>query len=62
MLMFEAYNALNRQFDTSVNNVAYVATTGVLRPVSGLGAGNASYGYPFGTNARWCQVSFRLEF
>jgi outer membrane receptor protein involved in Fe transport len=62
MLMFEAYNALNSQYNTSVNNIAYVATSGILHPVPGLGQGNAASGYPFGTNARWCQVAFRVEF
>ena len=62
MVMFEAFNALNRQFDTSLNNIEYVATTGTLRPVAGFGTPNAAYGYPFGTNARWCQVAFRVEF
>jgi hypothetical protein len=62
MFMFEAFNALNRQYDTSLNTVAYTATTGTLRPVAGVGTGNAAYGYPFGTNARWCQVAFRVEF
>ncbi|HKE25348.1 MAG TPA: TonB-dependent receptor [Bryobacteraceae bacterium] len=61
-LMFEAFNALNRQFDTSLNTIEYVATTGTLRPVAGFGTPNAAYGYPFGTNARWCQVAFRVEF
>jgi len=61
-LIFEAFNALNSQFNTSVNNVAYVAQTGVLRPVSGVGAGNASWGPLDGTNARRMQVAFRLTF
>lgn len=62
MLIFEAYNALNHQFNTSLNTVEYVATSGVLHPVTGFGTGNAATGYPFGTNARYCQVAFRLEF
>ena len=61
-LMFEAYDALNMQHDTAVNNIAYIATSGVLRPVSGLGAGNASYGLLDGTNARRCQVALRIVF
>jgi hypothetical protein len=62
MLMFEAYNALNRQYDTSLNTIAYTAALGAIRPVPDVGVGNASNGYPFGTNARYCQVAFRLEF
>ena len=61
-LMFEAFNAFNSQFNTSVNNVAYVAQSGVLKPVTGLGDGNASWGSIDGTNARRMQVGFRLMF
>jgi len=61
-LIFEAFNALNSQFNTSVNTVAYVAQTGVLKPVPGVGAGNASWGPLDGTNARRMQVAFRLTF
>ncbi len=61
-LLFEAFNVTNSQYDTGVNTTAYIATGGVLTPVSRLGAGNASYGYPNGTNARSCQVAFRLQF
>jgi hypothetical protein len=61
-LMFEAFNALNSQFNTSVNNIAYLAQSGILRPVSGVGTGNASWGPLDGTNARRMQVGFRLVF
>lgn len=61
-VLFEAFNLTNSQYDTGVNTIAYVASGGVLRPVPRLGAGNASHGYPNGTNARSCQVSFRLQF
>ena len=61
-LMFEAFNALNSQFNTSVNNIAYVAQSGVLKPVAGVGTGNASWGPLDGTNARRMQVAFRLVF
>jgi len=61
-LMFEAFNALNSQFNTAVNSIAYTAQLGVLRPVSGLGAGIASWGPLDGTNARRLQVAFRLAF
>ena len=61
-LVFEAFNLFNTRFDTSVKTIAYTATGGVLTPVSGLGTGNASQGYPGGSNARHCQVAFRLSF
>ena len=61
-LMFEAFNALNSQFNTSVNNIAYIAQSGVLKPVPGVGTGNASWGPMDGTNARRMQVAFRLVF
>ena len=61
-LMFEAFNALNSQFNTSVNTVGYVAQLGVLKPVPGVGTGNASWGPMDGTNARRMQVAFRLTF
>ena len=60
--MIEAYNMLNSQYITGVNTISYVATTGVLRPVAGAGAGNAAQGFPYGTNARSVQVAFRLTF
>ena len=62
MLMFEAFNVLNSQFNTSVNTIAYTATGGVLRPVPGVGLGNAAFGFASGTNARTCQLAFRLVF
>ena len=61
-LMFEAYNAFNSQFNTSVNNVAYVAQSGVLKPVTGVGDGNTSWGPMDGTNARRMQVGLRVVF
>jgi hypothetical protein len=61
-LMFEAYDAANTQHNTSVNNIAYIATAGVLRPVAGTGNGNASYGLIDGTNARRCQIALRIVF
>jgi hypothetical protein len=62
IVLFEAFNALNRQYDTGLNTLEYVATSGTLHPVAGYGTPNASFGSPFGTNARWCQVAFRVEF
>jgi hypothetical protein len=61
-LMFEVFNLLNSQWDTSVNTLAYTATSGVLKPVAGTGLGNAAVSYPYGTNARNCQVAFRVTF
>ncbi len=62
MLIFEAFNAFNTQYNTGLNTTAYTATKGVLVPVSGLGTGNASQGFPDGTNARRAQVAFRVVF
>jgi hypothetical protein len=69
ILLFEAFNALNSQFDTALNTYAYLAsatappngavngpTTGVLKPVSGVGAGIA------GSPARAGQVGIRVTF
>jgi hypothetical protein len=61
-LIFEAFNAFNTQYNTAVNTSAYVATKGILAPVSGLGVGNQSQGFPDGTNARRAQVAFRVVF
>ena len=69
VLMFEAFNAFNTQFDTAVNTIAFTATpttpptgavngpaTGILRPVPGLGTGIAA------GPARQCQVALRITF
>ena len=69
LLLFEACNALNNQFTTAVNTVSYIAaatqppngavngpTTGVLKPVSGLGAPIA------GSAARAGQIGLRVTF
>jgi hypothetical protein len=61
-LMFEAFNAFNTQYNTGVNATGFTASNGVLKPVSGLGVGNASQAFPDGTNARRCQAAFRLVF
>ena len=61
-LLFEAFNAFNTQYNTAVNTQAYSVTGNVLKPVAGLGIGNASQGFPDGTNARRCQVALRLTF
>jgi hypothetical protein len=62
MVMFEAFNAFNKQFDTGVNTIAYSATNGVIRPVPGGGVANAASAFPYGTNARSAQVVFRVVF
>jgi hypothetical protein len=59
---FEVFNTFNRVTNTSVNTTAYQARAGVISPVSGLGNGTASGGFPDGTNARRAQVSMRLVF
>jgi outer membrane receptor protein involved in Fe transport len=61
-LMFEAFNAFNTQYNTSLNTVAYIATAGILRPVAGVGMGNAADGFPWGDNARHLQVALRIVF
>jgi hypothetical protein len=61
-LNFEAFNVFNTVYNTFVNTQAYTASNGVLNPVSGLGAGNQSQGFPDGTNARRAQVSLRVVF
>jgi outer membrane receptor protein involved in Fe transport len=61
-LMFEGFNVFNTQYNTGVNTSAFSASAGVLKPVTGLGVGNASQGFPDGTNARRCQVALRFTF
>ena len=72
-LAFEAINALNHIRYTGVVQLAYKSTwnsntnigTLTQQPVggtTGLGAGNASGGFPDGTNARRAQASFRYTF
>jgi len=60
-LAFEAFNLLNNQYTTGVNNVAYIATSGVLRPAPGVGVANASAAYPYGSTARRAQISVRFD-
>jgi hypothetical protein len=61
-LMFEGYNAFNMQYNTSVNTISYLATSGILKPVAGLGDGNAADGSPWGDNARHLQIALRIQF
>jgi hypothetical protein len=58
---FDAFNASNHRNISGVDTLAYTAVLGVLNPVAGLGAANASYGYPFGTTARHVEISFRVN-
>jgi hypothetical protein len=61
-LNFEAFNVFNNVSNTFVVTEGYQATTGVIRQVAGMGNGNASQGFPDGTNARRAQVSARFVF
>jgi hypothetical protein len=68
-LNFEAFNVFNNVYNTGVATEAYSAVrdasgafNGILTPTRGLGAGNASQGFPDGTNARRAQVSLRVVF
>ncbi len=69
-LLFEVFNLTNTVTYTGVNTTAYDATWsgpavtghGTLYPVAGLGIGNASGGFPDGTNARRAQAGLRLDF
>ncbi len=69
IVLFEAFNALNNQFITGINTVAYTATpttppngtvngpfTGILHPANGTGTGNVA------SPARQAQVAFRVVF
>jgi hypothetical protein len=61
-LLAEAFNVFNHQSATNINSIAYMATSGTIRPVTGAGAGIGSSSYPDGTTARRAQVGLRLEF
>jgi hypothetical protein len=61
-LSFEALNAFNTQYDTSVRTLAYTAANGILTPVSGTGTGTAAAGYAYGSNARTCRAALRIDF
>jgi len=61
-LMVEAFNATNHENVSAINTIAFTAVSGTLKPVTGLGAPIASYGYPYGSSARHIQVSLRLDF
>ena len=61
-IMFEGFNIFNTQYNTGAATTAYTASGGVLKPVVGYGVGNATGGFPDGTNARKAQVAVRLTF
>jgi hypothetical protein len=67
-LSFEAFNVFNTIHNTGVQTAAYsVFAGGILKPVttngvSHVGDGNASQGFPDGTNARRAQVALRFIF
>jgi hypothetical protein len=67
-LTFEAINAFNHMFFTSVNQTAYksiwnsTTNTGVIEAVAGTGTGTATAGFPDGTNARRALASMRYTF
>jgi hypothetical protein len=66
-LLFEAFNVFNTIHNTGVQTAAYSVSGNVLKPVltggvSLLDTGNASQGFPDGTNARRMQVGLRFVF
>jgi outer membrane receptor protein involved in Fe transport len=66
-LSFEAFNAFNTIHNTGIQTAAYNVSGNILKPVltngiSLLGTGNASQGFPDGTNARRMQASLRFVF
>jgi hypothetical protein len=66
-LSFEAFNAFNTIHNTGIQTTAYNVSGNFLKPVltngiSLLGTGNASQGFPDGTNARRMQVALRVTF
>ena len=74
MIALEAFNLFNTQRITGLNTIGYTAVaalpvgivngpySGVLKPVTGVGTGNASSSFPDGTTARRAQLAFRLTF
>lgn len=61
-LLFEAFNAFNKQWATSMDTIGYTATLGVIHPVPGLGMLTSAYGPVYGTDGRRLQVGFKLTF
>ena len=62
-LSFEAFNAFNTIHNTGVLTSSYsVNSGGILRPLTNVGNGNQSQGFPDGTNARRMQAALRFVF
>ena len=66
-LGFEAFNVFNTIHNTGVQTAAYSVSGNILKPVltggrSLLDTGNASQGFPDGTNARRMQATLRFTF
>lgn len=67
-LNFEAVNAFNHPYFTSVNQTAYksvwnsATNTGTIQAINGVGTGTATAGFPDGTNARRALASVRFTF
>jgi hypothetical protein len=61
-LMFEAFNMFNTMYNTGISTTMYSVSGGVMTPYSTVGTGNASQGFPDGTNARRMQVGLRATF
>ncbi len=71
-IAFEAFNVFNTIHNTGIQTAAYsVNPGGILKPVTSLinganvsllGTGNASQGFPDGTNARRAQAVLRFTF
>lgn len=61
-LLFEAFNAFNKQWATTMNTIGYTATSGVIHPVPDLGMFTSAYGPVYGVDGRRLQVGFRLTF
>lgn len=61
-LSFEAFNVTNSPYFTGRVGQAYTAANGVLTPFTNFGNGNATQGFPDGTNARRAQVAVRFVF
>jgi hypothetical protein len=61
-IRFEAYNITNTIVDTSLISEAFTERGKVLSPYSAYGVGNASGGFPDGTNARRLQLALRFMF
>lgn len=63
ILGFEGSNVFNTIHNTGIQTTAYsLAAGGIFKPQAGVGRGNASQGFPDGTNARRCQVLARINF